>query len=1150
MHKYLVILFLLHITFVLKGQAPFNNIRYKKIFPTGAPIVIDTNTVLPNSLQVLNADSTEYSFNYNNNRFIWKGALVSDSIMVSYRVFPFNLYAKKQLNSYDSVLQKFKLNTAANTAEAAPLFDWGNIDYTGTLGRGLSFGNSQSAVLNSNLNLTLSGYLADSIEMSAQINDNNLPIQPEGTTQQLNEFDRILLTFKKKDWQVMAGDIDLRENESYFLRFNKRVQGLGVQYKSNIAKHVTNNISASGSVTKGRYHRFALQPLEGNQGPYRLQGANNEVFFIVIANSERIYFNGELLLRGYNNDYTIDYNTAEIVFTGKRMITKDVRIQVEFEYADRNYVNSLFYINDEVRIGSKFNTKIQYYTNTDAKNSTVNISLDETQKAFLFNVGDSTQSAFYPISAKDTLTGNKILYAKRDTIVNGIHDSIYVFSTNPIDAKFSLTFIDVGQGNGNYNASFSGINGRTFAWIAPQNGLKQGRYEPALFLITPKKLEIITVQTTYQIHKNSKIDAQFATSKNDVNLFASKDKANDRDIATKIVFDQLFPFYTKQKLALAWRTEAEYVGKWFTNIERLRNIEFIRDWSLPQLLPRNNEKMLSTTFSLQNQLQNSAAITVTKYTRDKDYEGLRLITKNNMVQKMYSLSHQLSYTTFTGYGSKGYFFRPIINAQKRFNNKWFNQLTTSYLLERNEVRNINVNSLATQSFSFQEYRFDVASDVTKANKYTLGYFYRSDYYPFTGKLEKGDRSHNITGSIELARSTNRQLQVNTTYRLLKVFKPNMLNPNLKNENSLLNTIRYQFKEFKELVNGAMFYENGAGQEQRRDFTYIEVPLGQGNYYWVDYNNDGLKQLNEFEPAIYPDQKQYIRLFTATNQYVKAAINAVGYNINIVGSRLKYTKSQKFLAFASKFYITSTMAVSKKAISGDNAIILNPLLKATPDSSLINFSLQENHGISYNKTSMVWGADIGYSNNKTRNLLAYGYETNTIKAHVLKLRYQISKSILLKFSVREFKQALLTPAFGNRNYKLNGYGIQPEINYTYKTALNIGASVKLEDKKNSVLFGGETMTGLSVGVDVKYSFKNSGFLTSKFTLSNYNYKGIFGSTTSFVMLEALQPGQNYLWTFEYNKRLRNGLELQIGYDGRKAGNSKFVHTGRSGIVAAF
>ena len=112
------------------------------------------------------------------------------------------------------------------------------------------------------------------------------------------------------------------------------------------------------------------------------------------------------------------------------------------------------------------------------------------------------------------------------------------------------------------------------------------------------------------------------------------------------------------------------------------------------------------------------------------------------------------------------------------------------------------------------------------------------------------------------------------------------------------------------------------------------------------------------------------------------------------------------------------------------------------------------------------------------------------------------------------------------------------------------SYRLDNKKNLPLYGGEHSTSNSLNVEAKYNILQSSSLIGKFTLNDIQYKFAPNTTVSYIMLDGLLPGNNYLWSLGLSKRLLNNLELNFQYDGRKSGTSKTVHLGRAAITALF
>jgi hypothetical protein len=163
------------------------------------------------------------------------------------------------------------------------------------------------------------------------------------------------------------------------------------------------------------------------------------------------------------------------------------------------------------------------------------------------------------------------------------------------------------------------------------------------------------------------------------------------------------------------------------------------------------------------------------------------------------------------------------------------------------------------------------------NKWGITYFTRTDELPLQKNLLRTDRSHNYMINTELMSNQHHQVKISSTYRTLEVY--NVLS-NQKAENSLLGRIQYFSSVWREAISGDVLYELGNGQEPRRSFSFVQVPAGQGEYTWIDYNNDGLQQLNEFEIAKFRDQANYFRIATPTNEYIRADYLQFNYNLTL------------------------------------------------------------------------------------------------------------------------------------------------------------------------------------------------------------------------------------------------------------------------------
>jgi len=198
-------------------------------------IKIDTVSINPSRFllktkQGVVLDSTNYTVNFAKASLYLNRSVELDSVTIEYLRFPdFLTKPYQQLDKSviventesQQILYKLQQSTRQNT-----FTPFEGLNTSGSISRGVTIGNNQNSVLNSELDLQISGKLSDKVSLRASIQDANIPLQESGYSQRLDEFDQVFIELLSDNWNIRAGDIDLINTQSYFANFSKRVQGL------------------------------------------------------------------------------------------------------------------------------------------------------------------------------------------------------------------------------------------------------------------------------------------------------------------------------------------------------------------------------------------------------------------------------------------------------------------------------------------------------------------------------------------------------------------------------------------------------------------------------------------------------------------------------------------------------------------------------------------------------------------------------------------------------------------------------------------------------------------------------------------------------------------------------------------------------------
>jgi hypothetical protein len=1023
---------------------------------------------------------------------------------------------------------------------------------SGSIVRGFSIGSNRDLSLNSGFRMQLAGKLAQDVDVTAALTDENSPLQPEGTTKTLQEVDKVYVEIKYPHYSATLGDFNLQIDQKEggeFGRLNRKLQGArGTASFDRIGgSDLDGSMSLTGATARGKYAANQFQGLEGVQGPYRLTGNNGENRLIIIAGSERVYLDGESMIRGEVNDYVIDYTSGEITFSSKRLITTASRITVDFEYSDQQFIRNLVAGSvSSQAFGKNLNLNVSFAQEADDSDSPIDFSLNDSTRAILRKSGaDHMKASVSGIVKVDSGAGQYVLH---DTLITGRHYSILEYLPGDSLAFYLVSFSPVDRVPVD-SAGYVRVAAGQFRFA----GIGQGNYLPIKFLPMPQLHQIVDINGQASISSDFSLSGEYAMSRFDQNRFS-----NQEGISLKGTAFTLAAHYNPKQLLIGKTNIGEldvglserFVDRRFLALDRANEVEFNRKWNLTEAATAD-EEIQELSFAYRPIRSISGAVTYGALNRPGEVYSTRTqlvlgLADTNLPRTQYQIekistsnkllqdeSHWIRQRGITEYEIAHWHPGFRIEAEERIGTlagrDSMNQGSFRYL----EIApRLTTAEFAKMTFSTElQLRTEDSADVgtlSRASKsFTQLYTWQlNDYQLISSSLSLSIRS------VEFTENFKRHGNLNSDAVLVRS--------------------QTRFTPFQRAIETDLYYEFSNQRSARMERIFIRVTPGNGNYrYLGDKNSNGIVDENDFEltrfdgdyivvylpsDQLYPvaDLKASIRLrfqparlIPISSGWFNKGLRAISTETYLrVDEKNKETDTKQiYLLNFSRFLNNQTTIAGSQQITQDVFLFEN-----NPDMSF-RFRYSEQYGM----TQFISGVEESYKQEKSvrvRSQLVQeiGNQTDFINKtdHVTaspastRERNLVSNALLSDFSYRPIS-----------NWEVGfNFGVTEIINYFNE--INTTANINEE------------------GIRIVRSFPGDGQLHAEVKREEVVLVNVKDPTQAlpYEFTEGKVTGQSYLWQLIFDYRITSNLQLSINYNGRSEGGRTPIHFARMEAKAFF
>ncbi len=1023
---------------------------------------------------------------------------------------------------------------------------------SGSVSRGVVAGSGRDASIESALRFEMEGELTPGVHIMASLTDEDTPVLPQGTTRRLDQFDRVFIRLSTDRGNLQLGDVDVAHQSGTYGRVRRSLQGALLEFTA--APDRTSPSGASlwqtrvaGATSRGIFRSQQIQALDGVQGPYRLEGNTGERFILVLPGSERVFLDGELQTRGAEEDYTIDYTTAEVSFTSRHIIGRERRIRVEFEFTTNQFTRTFLFGAGKARMRFA-DVDVTAIREADGNAFTEELAFTAADSAAVIGAGDTTP---FRSGAREVTYDPEALftqYLEEFQVLPG-GDSLTIFvpaMREPVAGErvFRVTFTRFGAGQGSYVRTGAGsANGIVFTFV----GEGEGEYEPVVPLSAPRNQELLSLRVVSRDLPLARLSFEWAGSRLDRNRLSTLDDNDDRGAAWSAALTTNRWEWDDRPVWIEAEGRVESRSSYFTSFDRTRDVEFERTWNIPRI---PTASVTENAIPGQRESKGTGRLTVGVA------DSTRLGAAMERIDLGVAFDGQRQHLTVQSFEPG----RPSLDGYASWTRT--RDRITRGAMQEGFWRRHSARMAAPNDRSVRPWIRWQSEQMTAREGQRAAMSLEPDFTLYGAGVEAGRRGLSGFASIETRGETRFQLNSLSsdvdilTSRLGSRLSRSRMDTDVSigwrqtrqdgdtRDDALLINATSQIRPYRR-ARVDILYDARSERSATLQEIFIRTGPERGQFVWVDANADGVVQLDEFIPETNPTEGDYVRTLLPSDSL--EAVTSVTGRIRL---DLRPDRGQRLRGMGS----TSVVEVQETSRTPNRREVY--LLKLgtfrTPGET-IRGRLRLAQTISL--LPWVRSADIDLNAQTVRSLssLASGSEASRTDVMDIETLWRATSVWTWGIGLARELERSESAQFATRSFDVVSWRVRPSarLSVTRRWTVATDPAVAVKTERSS----GTDATVWIWPVESIWALESRVRVTTRLEHARVTFHTGSSAATraglvGFQLTEGRGRGASWLWRTGLQAELSDKLSARLTYDGRAPSSGRTIHTGRFQLTALF